>query len=223
MRKINRLDLDKKTSNNLKEKEKKLLQAIYDWENSRKIKELQKGYALTDVKRKLELMQDFDWEPLCCYCETKKGGSPLEIEHIKPKWKPWYEKFTFDWNNLLYSCRSCNWSYKQDNYVDWFLNPSKDNYSFDDNFDFNEECFYINKNTNAEITSEILKLNDKWKHSFSSRLQLCLDLQKNLEEYKKDWLPKDLVKKYLKRDLKQKRELETFWNWLFEILIDDLI
>ncbi len=222
MRKINRLKLDEKTSDNLKEKERKLLQAMSEWKSLTKIKELQKWYDLVGVKRKLEKMQDFNWEILCCYCETKKHNSPLEIEHVKPKWKPWYEKYTFSWDNLLYSCRNCNWSYKQDNYEDCFLNPSENDYSFADNFEFNEECFYVTKNDNAKITSEILKLNDKWKHSFKSRLQLCLDLQKIFEEYKKDWLSKDLVKKYLRIHLKDKRELESFWNWFLENLLKDL-
>lgn len=220
MRKINRVLLNSRTQGNLEWKKAKLCEALSNWITDKQIKDLQKWYALNNVKSTLNNMQNYKWNILCCYCETKNSNSPFEIEHVKPKWKSWYEKFCFDWDNLLYSCRYCNGSYKQDNYEAWFLNPSDTWYSFDSNFDFDEKCFYIAKNSNAELTRDITKLNEKDKHSFKSRLELMNILQKNLEEYKEDKLSDSVIEKYIIRDFMQRWELDSFWNWLLWKLLN---
>ena len=42
----------------------------------------------------------------CAYCESKEESGYLEIEHFFPK--SIYPKLTFNWNNLLPSCKRCN-------------------------------------------------------------------------------------------------------------------
>jgi len=200
MRKINRILLDNKTQNKLNE-----------W----------KEYNLKWVRETLKKMQRYEDWVLCCYCECElKDNSFHDIEHVKPKSK--FKEETFNWNNLLLCCNKCNRSYKKDSYEEWFLNPSEEWYSFESNFDFNEECFYITKTNEAKITTDIVKLNDKYKHSFKSRLELMNYLQNNFEEYKKDNLSNDLIKKYIKRDFILKWELDSFWNWLLSKLINKL-
>ncbi|MCD6017691.1 MAG: hypothetical protein K0S53_812 [Bacteroidetes bacterium] len=55
----------------------------------------------------------------CCYCESRIAGTqPGDIEHFRPKGKiidfdsnelrPGYYWLAYDWDNLLYACRSCN-------------------------------------------------------------------------------------------------------------------
>ena len=200
MRKINRINLDTWTQIELNENRK---------------------YNLPWVKEKLREMQSYRWGILCCYCECElKDNSYYDIEHVKPKKKFPSEKFV--WNNLLLCCNRCNRSYKNDDYKNWFLNPSDTWYSFEENFDFNEECFYLTKNSNAELTCDITKLNDKDKHSFKSRLKLTNKLQKKLEFYKKNVLSNDKIIEGLKMDLMLEWELESFWNWFLERLLRNL-
>lgn len=46
----------------------------------------------------------------CAYCETKHESAALHIEHYRPKKK--YPRYTFEWQNLLLACITCNTVYK---------------------------------------------------------------------------------------------------------------
>lgn len=219
MRKIDRIDLNNRTKNAFSTKKTNLNNWLISWKSKEEIKNLQKWYDLQWVKEKLEEMQDYNWNLICCYCETKKTNSPFEIEHIKPKWVSWYEQFCFDWDNLLYSCKSCNWTYKIDKYEVWFLNPSDTNYIFDKHFDFNEECFYITKTDEARINEKILKINERGKHPFQMRQELKRELVSKFEDYKSDNLSVGTIKKYIKRDFLLRWEMPSFWNFILEKII----
>lgn len=220
MRKITRLELNKRTTTSLKNKGDILKVAISSWKSWADIDKLQKWYDPSDVKSKLKQMQDYDNELLCCYCETKKSNAPFEIEHIKPKWMPLYQEFTFDWDNLLYSCRTCNGGYKQDRYEEWFLDPSDDDYIFNDHFEIEEICFFKTKTEEAKINEWILEMNTRWKHPFESRQKLKLDLIEKLELYKRANLPKAQIQEFIKIDFRQRWELPTFWEWFLWKIIN---
>lgn len=61
----------------------------------------------------------------CCYCESKIAHIGAgEVEHFRPKaaWqqkkktplsRPAYHWLAYSWNNLLWSCKTCNGSYKK--------------------------------------------------------------------------------------------------------------
>lgn len=61
----------------------------------------------------------------CCYCESKIPGTGYgEVEHYRPKaaWqqekktplnRPAYHWLAYSWENLLWSCKVCNGSYKK--------------------------------------------------------------------------------------------------------------
>ena len=63
--------------------------------------------AFTDIKSCLVSMSAS--AELCNYCETNEG---TDIEHIHPK--KLYPEYTFDWNNYLLACGTCNTHEKSD-------------------------------------------------------------------------------------------------------------
>lgn len=55
----------------------------------------------------------------CCYCERIRDRKrEMDVEHYRPKGKvdgeshPGYWWLVFNWNNLLWSCKTCNQKYK---------------------------------------------------------------------------------------------------------------
>ncbi len=94
----------------------------------------------------------------CAFCECKPGeGGNIEVEHFKPK--SIYPELTFEWSNLLPSCRKCNGS-KLDH--DTGLTPIINPYETDP-----EEIFYysdiriqaIDNSEAARNTIEVCGLN----------------------------------------------------------------
>lgn len=62
-----------------------------------------KNYKHEDIKSVLFSMSS----EKCAFCEGKPGeNGNIEVEHFIPK--SIYPEFTFEWNNLLPSCRKCN-------------------------------------------------------------------------------------------------------------------
>lgn len=219
MRKINRIDLNNITKKNLEEKKKLLSDWLSSGKSKDEIKELQKNYRLSDVEKKLEEIQSYNWKLLCCYCETKDTNWWFDIEHVKPKQKIWYEQYCFDWENLLFACKKCNNFYKKELYEEWFLNPSDNSYFFENYFEFDENSFYITKTPEAEINERILQINEKDKHPFKMRQELKLELVTKFEEYKNDNLSEDTIKKYINRDFLLRWEMPSFWNYILERII----
>ena len=56
----------------------------------------------------------------CCYCERKRDRKrEMDVEHYRPKGKvngvdghTGYWWLAFNWNNLLWSCKTCNQKFK---------------------------------------------------------------------------------------------------------------
>ena len=66
---------------------------------------LTKFYRHDDIKEEL-FKTSFE---KCAFCECKPAeGGNIEVEHFKPK--SIHPDFTFEWENLLPSCRKCNGS-----------------------------------------------------------------------------------------------------------------
>lgn len=55
------------------------------------------------------LVAALQWRTSCAYCESNEPG---DIEHIFPK--SHFPDKTFEWENYLYVCKTCNTSYKSD-------------------------------------------------------------------------------------------------------------
>lgn len=94
----------------------------------------------------------------CAFCECKPGeGGNIEVEHFKPK--SLYPKLTFDWLNLLPSCRKCNGS-KSDH--DTGSSPIINPYDTDPDLVFYYDdirILPISKNKLAENTITVCGLN----------------------------------------------------------------
>lgn len=75
------------------------------WTNS-----ASKLYTSTSVKKSLNQI----YNNKCAYCEQTPVGSPLEIDHFRPKdgvkgiTHTGYYWLAYEWSNLLYSCGNCN-------------------------------------------------------------------------------------------------------------------
>lgn len=60
----------------------------------------------------------------CCYCERKRTRQrEMDVEHYRPKARvdrevdhQGYWWLAYDWNNYLWSCKSCNQGYKKDEF-----------------------------------------------------------------------------------------------------------
>ncbi len=50
----------------------------------------------------------------CCYCETRLERSYNDTEHYRPKMTYWW--LTWTWENLLFSCPTCNRRFKRDHF-----------------------------------------------------------------------------------------------------------
>ena len=72
-------------------------------------------YSNPSVKMALKTVQ----HKKCCYCEGRSAHDPGEVEHYRPKGAirqdkkakalyPGYYWLVYAWENLYYSCRSCN-------------------------------------------------------------------------------------------------------------------
>ncbi len=78
-------------------------------------------YGPTSVKNRLQHAQSHK----CCYCEVDFSGYPGDVEHFRPKGRvqqaqglpytyPGYYFLAYRWENLLFSCFTCNVSHKRD-------------------------------------------------------------------------------------------------------------
>ena len=116
-------------------------------------------YRQKDVKTALEKM----YSGHCCYCESIIGISTYgRIEHLKPKSLPAFHKYSFDWNNLHWSCEVCNTSYKKTkwNFEHPILDPSKDDIKSYLRMNLQTgEYEEINENPRAKTTIEDTGLN----------------------------------------------------------------
>ena len=73
--------------------------------------EASKLYGADSVREMLDLI----YNGKCCYCEIKVQGSPLQVEHYRPKDKvrespthTGYYWLAYEWTNLLFACSNCN-------------------------------------------------------------------------------------------------------------------
>lgn len=69
-----------------------------------------KIYGDHTVKERLWL----DQHKKCAYCERKRDIGEGDVEHYRPK--AIYYWLAYDWTNLLYSCKTCNVSYKRSHF-----------------------------------------------------------------------------------------------------------
>ena len=78
-------------------------------------------YHHNDIKKTLFASSFYK----CAFCECKPGDSGnIEVEHFAPK--SIYPDLTFDWDNLLPSCRKCNEAKTDfDTIKEPIINPSK--------------------------------------------------------------------------------------------------
>lgn len=105
----------------------------------------------------------------CAYCESKEELSAAHIEHFKPKSN--YIDLTFDWNNLLYSCRVCNdTGHKGDKFPldaqgnDLLIDPTDENCDIYEHLEFYWDHRALEttiawKNKRGEIVVKIFELN----------------------------------------------------------------
>jgi uncharacterized protein (TIGR02646 family) len=146
-----------------------------------------KIYGHADVKQMLVNMH----HGKCCYCESKvRHTGPGTIDHYRPKAasqqqegtpfiRPGYYWLAYDWENLLFSCTTCNQSHKRnlfplrdnaqraqshlhplDQEEPLLIDPSRENPA--DFISFREEiAFALNGNLRGQTTIEILALNDR--------------------------------------------------------------
>ncbi|TDO05427.1 hypothetical protein [Sunxiuqinia elliptica] len=67
-------------------------------------------YSSTIVKEKLDSI----YHTKCAFCNQEPKGSPLQVEHFRPKdgikneAHPGYYWLGYEWTNLLYACGNCN-------------------------------------------------------------------------------------------------------------------
>lgn len=66
-----------------------------------------KIYGDHTVKERLWL----DQHKKCAYCERRRDIGEGDVEHYRPK--ATYYWLAYEWTNLLYSCKTCNVSYKR--------------------------------------------------------------------------------------------------------------
>ena len=85
----------------------KLRNPQMDWDKAAKSPEY--GPFMADFSEKVGY--------LCGYCERycQWEGDPLAedrntVDHFRPKGNPRYLHLTFEWDNLVYACRRCNWA-----------------------------------------------------------------------------------------------------------------
>jgi len=127
LRKVNRLPQPDSLKKNADQWTKELMNEIEKQGSYEKVDDHFKNkYRQDDVKETLEKM----YGRHCCYCELIVGVSSYgRIEHLKPKSKPQFYRYAFDWKNLHWCCEICNTSYKR---AKWdfrypIFDPSKDN------------------------------------------------------------------------------------------------
>lgn len=109
-------------------------------------------YRQKDVKETLENM----YKKHCCYCESVVGTSSYgRIEHLKPKSKPQFYQYAFEWDNLHWCCEICNTSYKKDNwdFEHPILDPSKDDARQFLELDFTTGKYEAINNNGRAVTS----------------------------------------------------------------------
>lgn len=126
MRKVNRLQQPESLKNNSVRWTRELMDEINKQGNYAKVDDSFKNkYRQNDVKDALEKM----YTGHGCYCEAIIGTSTYgRIEHLKPKSRPQFYQYSFDWNNLHWCCEICNTSYKKAkwDFQNPILDPSKD-------------------------------------------------------------------------------------------------
>lgn len=127
MRKVKRLPQPKSLKDNAAQWTKELMDEIDKQGSYAKVDDSFKNrFRQDDVKDTLERM----YRRHCCYCESVIGTSTYgRIEHLKPKSRPQFYQYAFEWDNLHWCCEICNTSYKkmQWNFQYPILDPAKDN------------------------------------------------------------------------------------------------
>lgn len=98
MRKVNRLPQPDSLKKNADQWTKELMNEIEKQGSYEKVDDHFKNkYRQDDVKETLEKM----YGRHCCYCESIVGVSSYgRIEHLKPKSKPQFYRYAFDFPNV---------------------------------------------------------------------------------------------------------------------------
>ncbi len=126
MRRVNRLPQPESLKNYSAQWTRELMDEIDKQGSYAKVDDSFKNkYRQDDVKETLEKM----YKQHCCYCEAIIGVSSYgRIEHLKPKSRPQFYQYAFEWDNLHWCCEVCNTSYKKANwdFENPILDPSKD-------------------------------------------------------------------------------------------------
>lgn len=98
----------------------------------------------------------------CCYCERKvgAGNTDMHVDHFKPK--SLYPQEVVVWNNLLPACADCNRSKSDhDTVKEPIINPTEeDPRQYFYLKDYRYKAFDTNENSKANVTIDILDLND---------------------------------------------------------------
>lgn len=111
MRKVIRLQKPKSLADNAEQWTEELMNEIAAKGSYSKVEDKFKSrYRQEDVKDTLEKM----YGGHCCYCESIIGVSTYgRIEHLKPKSRSEFYRYTFEWENLHWCCEVCNTGYKK--------------------------------------------------------------------------------------------------------------
>ncbi len=198
MIKLNREDEPKILLDNKVLWSKNLNNAVCLYGDYRSIPESEKNklvshYNKKDIKN--TLIKSSNGKCAFCECIPSEGGN-IEIEHFKPK--SLYPEDTFNWNNLLPSCRKCNGSkLAHDTLSEPIVNP----YDISPEEVFTYELINIKakkgkyENT-GKNTIRVCSLNSQrlWKprseilvsiHQFFDDIEKCLDDIKEADSLKK--------------------------------------
>lgn len=126
MRRTVRLPIPDSLKNNAAQWTEELLKEIALKGSYSKVEEKFKNrYRQEDIRNALERM----YGRHCCYCESIIGVSAYgRIEHLRPKSRSEFYRYTFEWENLHWCCEICNTGYKRDrwNFQYPILDPVED-------------------------------------------------------------------------------------------------
>ncbi len=117
----------------------------------------------------------------CCYCERKVGNGSVDmhVDHFKPK--SLYPNEVVSWNNLMPSCPDCNRNKSNhDTVAEPIVNPCEDDprkYFYLK--DFRYKAFDTARNSKANITIDVLRLNDLSKKCIT-RFQVTSEILEKL-------------------------------------------
>lgn len=133
-------------------------------------------YKHVDIKNVLFTMSS----EKCVFCEGKPGeNGNIEIEHFIPK--SIYPQVTFDWHNLLPSCRKCNESKSTlDTTLEPIINPCEDDPEnfFEYDYLFIRPKHSLVDKTIAERTIDEVSLNSP--RLFNARADILFNLSSYL-------------------------------------------